>query len=80
MGKVKPISSEAFEHKDKEQPEKYEIESAADTLMRAEDIKQDKRLMPHVHKHLGKKMKSLKQLSQMAGQKKNEEDADEGNM
>lgn len=79
MGKVKPISSEALAPKESEEPQEYEIKDAADTLMRAEAIKGNKKLMPHVHKHLGKQMKSLKALKAMAGQKQNEEDA-EGEM
>lgn len=43
-------------------PEDYEIKDAADTLMRAEEIKKDKRLMPHVHKHLHKKVKQIKSI------------------
>lgn len=40
-------------------PGKYEIEDAARTLTRAEEIKQDKRLMPHVHKHLKKQHRAI---------------------
>lgn len=61
---------------DADEPQDYEVKDAADTLMRAEDIKKNKKLMPHVHKHLDQKMKSLKSLKAMAGQKQNEEDAE----
>lgn len=40
----------------------YEVKDAADTLMRAEDIKKDKRLMPHVHKHMHKMVKKIKSI------------------
>lgn len=40
-------------------PDKYEIEDAARTLTRASEIKNDKRLMPHVHKHLKKQHKAM---------------------
>lgn len=63
--------------KDNSEPDKYEIEDGVRTLERAEEIKNDKRLMPHVHKHIGKKLKSLKDLRSLAGKKKNEEDAEE---
>lgn len=45
--------------KDDKKPDKWEIENAADTLMKAEQIKTDKRLMPHVHKHLHEKKKQV---------------------
>lgn len=60
-----------------DEPDAYEVEDAAKTLMKAEDIKGNKKLMPHVHKHIGKQMKSLKALKAMAGMKQNEEDAEE---
>lgn len=63
---------------DKGPPDKYEIEDGVRTLERAEEIKNDKRLMPHVHKHIGKKLKSLKELRGLAGQKKLEEDEQDG--
>lgn len=51
---VNPVTGEK-----KGPPDKYEIESAADTLLRAEQIKADKKLMPHVHKHLQEKKKAV---------------------
>lgn len=79
MAKIKAISSEALAPKEPKDdtPDKYEIEDGVRTLERAEEIKNDKRLMPHVHKHIGKKLKSLKDLRALAGKKKNEEDAEE---
>jgi len=50
-------------------PEDYEISSAADTLMRAEEIKNDPRLMPHVHKHLQKKKKAISSLADLKNRK-----------
>lgn len=47
----------------KKKPEKYEIEDAANTLMRAEEIKKDKHLMPHVHAHLNKKVKAIRSIA-----------------
>lgn len=41
------------------EPQQYEIEDAANTLTRAEEIKKNKKLMPHVHKHLAKKAKAI---------------------
>lgn len=41
------------------EPHDYEIEDAANTLMKAEEIKKNKKLMPHVHKHLQKKAKAI---------------------
>lgn len=40
-------------------PHQYEIEEAANTLMKAEEIKKNKKLMPHVHKHLSKKKAAI---------------------
>jgi hypothetical protein len=57
------------EMKPKKGPEKYEIENAARTLMEAEEIKQNKELMPHVHKHIAKKQKALNSLSKLRAHK-----------
>jgi hypothetical protein len=38
----------------------HEAEHAADTLLRAHEIKADKELMERVKKHAGKKLKALK--------------------
>ncbi len=62
------------------EPDKYEIESAAEHLTKAEEIKQNKKLMPHVIKHLAKKKKainSIEQLRQVAKDKMAENDNDE---
>lgn len=45
--------------KEKKGPDKWEIEDAAKTLLRAEEIKANKELMPHVHKHLTKQKKAI---------------------
>lgn len=63
-----------------ETPQKYEIEDAVRTLEQGEAIKKDKRLMPHLHKHISKKIGSLKELKALAGKKKNEEDLDQDGM
>lgn len=46
-------------------PEAHEIESAAETLMRAEEIKKNKALMPHVHKHLSKKKHAINSIADL---------------
>lgn len=51
--------------KEDSKPEKYEIEDAANTLLRAEDIKKDKRLMPHVQAHLTKKVKAIQSIADL---------------
>ena len=40
-------------------PEQYEIEDAARTLTKAQEIRSNKKLMPHVHKHLKKQKKMI---------------------
>lgn len=65
---------------DSDEPQEYEVKDAADTLMRAEEIKRNKKLMPHVHKHINKKMKSLKDLKRMAVEKDMADDHDEDDM
>ena len=50
---------------DKNGPHDYEIENAARTLMEAEDIKANKKLMPHVHKHLKKKARAIRSVQQL---------------
>lgn len=47
---------------DDKKPHDYEIEDAANTLMKAEEIKKNKKLMPHVHKHLQKKAKAISSI------------------
>lgn len=50
---------------DNEKVHDYEVKDAADTLMRAEDIKKDKRLMPHVHKHMKKMVKKIRSIQDL---------------
>lgn len=62
-------------------PERYEIEDAARTLTKAEEIKNNKNLMPHVHKHLQKSMKhiasSVADLKAMSKRMNDKEEAGE---
>ena len=46
-----------------EGPAEYEIEEAANTLMKAEKIRNDKKLMPHVHKHLKNKKSAIESIA-----------------
>lgn len=63
MLKDKPMSVAAAQKRDEDrEPQEYEIEDAASTLMRAEKIKNDKRIMPHVHKHLKKKVREIRSI------------------
>ena len=48
-----------------DKPQQYEIEDAANTLMRAEEIKRNKKLMPHVHRHLKKKKHIISSISEL---------------
>jgi hypothetical protein len=48
-----------------EAPADHEIESAAETLMKAEQIKQNKKLMPHVHAHLAKKQHAINSIADL---------------
>lgn len=71
MKEAKPVKSNA--------PEQWEVDSALDTLMRAEEIKSNKKLMMQVSKKLDKKamaIKSLKDLK-MAANAVNEDDEDD---
>lgn len=56
-------------------PHGYEVKDAADTLLKAEEIKSNKKLMPHVHKHLHQKkhavIKSLADLKKVSQSKRN---------
>lgn len=51
--------------KEDSEPQEYQIKDAADTLLKAEEIKKDSKLMPHVHKHMSKKMEHMKSVSSM---------------
>lgn len=61
-----PMASE----KNPKKPDHWEIKDAADTLTKAQEIKQNKHLMPHVIRHLNKKRKqvisSIQELKQHA--------------
>lgn len=43
-------------------PDKWEIEEATRTLIRAEEIRKDKKLMPLVHAALTKQAKAIKSV------------------
>ena len=45
--------------------EKYEIEGACDTLLRAEEIKQNPKLMAEVLKQMGKKKKAYDSIASL---------------
>lgn len=45
--------------------DKYEIDSAVDSLLRAEEIKKDEGLMKHVREHAGKKVAALKSFAEV---------------
>jgi hypothetical protein len=45
--------------------DKYEIESAVDSLLRAEEIKKDEGLMKHVRKQAGKKVAALQGFAEV---------------
>lgn len=45
------------------EPHDHEIEAAAETLLRAEQIKKDSKLMPYVNKHLKKKMSAIESIA-----------------
>lgn len=47
--------------------EQWDIESAADTLIRAQEIKEDKKLYPKVKKELVKRVKAAKRAALEAG-------------
>jgi hypothetical protein len=45
--------------------EKYEVDSAVETLLRAEEIKQNKPLMVEVHKAMAKKKKAFTSIASL---------------
>lgn len=45
------------------EPHEHEIESAAETLLRAEQIKKDVKMMPYVNKYLKKKMSAIESIA-----------------
>ncbi len=52
-------------------PDEYEIKDAADTLMKAHEIRNNKNLMPHVHKHLNMKKKAISSIMELKHVAKN---------
>lgn len=67
--KMRAALTPVAESPENSEPQEYEVKDAADTLMKAEEIKKNKKLMPHVHKHLNKKFQSLKDLKRLAVEK-----------
>ncbi len=65
MGEVEPDPKDAKEGKEPSPPEDYELEDAARTLTRAEEIKADPHMMKHLGPHLAKKAKAYKSLSEL---------------
>lgn len=76
MVKAKAIDPD-LAHEKNEKPQDYEIEDAANTLMRAEKIKKDKRIMPHVHKHLENKVKEIRSIQDIRDAAKEMSEKDE---
>lgn len=62
---MKQSFAEAPSPKKSDVPEQYEIENAADTLTKAEEIKKNKKLFPHVQKHLAKKVKTISSIAEL---------------
>jgi hypothetical protein len=63
---MKPVPTMPAELKaPKKKYDDYEVKDAADTLMRAEEVKQNPHLMKHVHKHLGKKKKAIRSIQDL---------------
>lgn len=60
---------------DKDHIDDYKIDDAVSTLERAEKIKADEKLMPHVHKRISEKHRSLGDLKKLASKKSLEEQA-----
>lgn len=65
---------------DSDTPKDYEVDDAVRTLERSEEIKKDKKLMPHVHKKIQKKMMSLAELKKLGMKKASEEKEDPESM
>lgn len=51
--------------KEADSPDEWEVKDAADTLMKAEKIKKDKKIMPHVYKHLKTHKKAITSIEQL---------------
>ena len=65
MGEIEPDPKDEKENKEPPAPEDYELEDAARTLTRAEEIKADPHMMKHLQPHLEKKAKVYKSLSEL---------------
>lgn len=74
------MSAKAVDPSDEEdrEPHQYEIEDAANTLTKAEEIKKNKKLMPHVHKHLQKKAKAIHSIQGLRDAAKSMQDDEAG--
>ena len=57
--------------------EEYEVKRAADTIVEAEEIKNNEELMEQVKKIIKVKVKSLKDLKRIANTKSDEDDSEE---
>jgi hypothetical protein len=60
-----PSETKAEMAKGKKKYEDYEVKEAADTLMKAEEIKGNKELMACVHPHLASKKKAISSISDL---------------
>jgi hypothetical protein len=67
---AKAEEQEMYNGKEKKEYEKYEIESAVDCLIRAEEIKMNKDLFPLVEECLSKKQDAIKKISSISDLKK----------
>ena len=78
---AKPLIASQPERK--EGPQDYEIEEAMRTLLRAEEIKGNKELMPHVHKKMASHRKAIDSIEGLKARrnelamKESEPDADD---
>ncbi len=52
-------------------PDKWEIENAADCLLRAEEVKSNKKLFALAQEHLGKKAKQIRSIQDIRDAAKN---------
>lgn len=61
------VYGEPIDKKDEEdkEPDKWEIQSAVDCLLRAEEIKKDTRIMKYVNEEIDKKKSAINSLSQL---------------
>lgn len=75
--KAAKVEMMAPKEDDSDEPQDHEIGSAMDTLLRAEEIKKNTKLMPHVEKKMGAQkqhvISSLKELKKIAKKKIAEE-------